>query len=298
MRLPTRRRGGFTMIDLLVVISIIGLLVGLLMPAVQQSREAANRAACANNLKQIALGAIQHHDTQGVFPSNGGWDGRQTIAAVNGPPVTIYTRDRIGALTYWGVGDPDRSPRDQTGSWAYALLPFVEQGSMHRDREWTAALKLYSCPSRRPPLPMPARNDDSGQYEGGGWAWGKTDYAANWRLLPNRPICLNLAEVSDGSSNTVLVGEKALNFQSYATGTWYFDEPFFSGGSAGTARNSHFLLPDSSGSFANGHWGSAHSAGANFSFADGSVRLLKYRTPTAVIDAILSPSGGDIRPEF
>src|SRR5437870_3200285 len=85
------RRRGFTLIELLVVIAILGILMALILAAVQRAREAANRVNCANNLRQIGLALHQHHDTYGLFPSNGGWDGRQTIPSVDGTATTIYT---------------------------------------------------------------------------------------------------------------------------------------------------------------------------------------------------------------
>src|SRR5262245_46642638 len=95
-------RLGFTLIELLVVVAIIGILIALLLPAVQRVREAASRVSCQNNLKQLGLAIHHHHDLYERFPSGGwGW--------------------------YW-VGEPSRpSDHTQPGGWAYNLLPFVEQ---------------------------------------------------------------------------------------------------------------------------------------------------------------------------
>ena len=149
-----KRLVGFTLVELLVVIAIIGVLVALLLPAVQAAREAARRQQCANNLKNIALAAQNHHDTQQIFPT-GGWG-------------------------YFWVGDADRGfDEDQPGGWVYNLLPFMEQGVLHDlakdgDREAiTAAQKngaqqvivkpveVIRCPSRRIQLTYPKPVDDN-----------------------------------------------------------------------------------------------------------------------------------------
>src|SRR5947209_7409425 len=101
--------------------------------------------------KQMGLALHVHHDIFDVFPSNGGWDGSQTILSTTGVPTVVSTTPVGQSPFNWGVGDPKRGPNDQAGSWAYAILPFIEQESMYLTRAWTFPLRLYACPSRREP---------------------------------------------------------------------------------------------------------------------------------------------------
>jgi prepilin-type N-terminal cleavage/methylation domain-containing protein/prepilin-type processing-associated H-X9-DG protein len=304
-----RRRRAFTLIELLIVIGIIGTLMALLLPALQRAREAAIRLRCANNLRQVGLALTHFHDGAGVFPSNGGWDGKQTIPSAGGTPFTPSTHDFTTGQTYhWGVGDPQLGPKDQTGSWAFPILPYVEQQAAFVERAWASAVNVYVCPARRRATVLPVVAADAyGQYDGGGWAWGKTDYAVNLFAFDNRPLCRNIASFSDGVSATILVGEKAFNPNVEQPDSWYWDEPYFLGGSKSTSRGGLGLCLDGPGRWLeNGvwvgvwednpykeNWGSPHPAGVNFLFGDGAVRLLPRATDPAILSALLTPDGGE-----
>ncbi len=293
----SRQRGAFTLLELLIVIGIIAIVIGLLLPAVQKVQEAALRARCANNLKQIGLAVQMHHNTYSLLPSNGGWNGTETIPSTTGQQIVVTTDEFGNAPHQWGVGLPGVLPTAQLGSWAYAILPYVEQQSMYDSRSWTDPLTLYICPARRWARAQVApASDQYGTYMTGGWAWGKTDYAANWLAVANRPICMSLSGFSDGTSNTILVGEKAMDPANYNTGTWFWDEPFFVGGAGGTARNGTQILRDARGVAFPFNWGSPHSGGAQFLFADGSVRRLSYALPAKTVAALLTPAGDEPTP--
>lgn len=298
-----KRCSGLTLVELLVVMAVIAVLVALIVPAVQQAREAASRTRCVNHLHQIGLALQKHHDTFRSFPSNGGWDASQQIADVNGDLTYISSTDEQnvnGPTQYlWGVGDPARSGSEQPGSWAFSILPQIEQSSVFQQRDWKVGIDIYACPSRRSSVAIKAPLiDEYGSYVTGGWAWGKIDYAANALVVPNRPKVVRIADIPDGTSHTLLVAEKSMDPKNCLSGTWYFDEPFFTGGAAGTARFGTLVFRDAPGVNFQNNWGSAHPGICNALFCDGHVGGLPFTTEQKTVQAILTPNGKELVAEF
>jgi prepilin-type N-terminal cleavage/methylation domain-containing protein/prepilin-type processing-associated H-X9-DG protein len=176
-RKPDRRAYAFTLVELLVVIAIIGILVALLLPAIQAAREAARRTQCKNNLRQIALACLNHESTHKTFP-HGGWG------------------------WHW-MGDPDKGfGPQQPGGWIYQATPYLEeeavfsvgkglpvaQKAQELKKQMAAGLATFICPTRRSLTTLPAVNPDGQYADGPGRApnnaaapdrLAKTDYAIN-----------------------------------------------------------------------------------------------------------------------
>ncbi|MCA9269533.1 MAG: DUF1559 domain-containing protein [Planctomycetales bacterium] len=302
-----RTKSAFTLVELLVVITIIGILVSLLLPAVQSAREAARSAQCKNNLKQLGLGSLSHHEKYNYYPS-GGWG-------------------------WWWVGEPERgSGKKQPGGWTFNMLAYIEQQNL-RDAglnapdaaSRTAAIiqraqtpvAVFNCPSRRKAVAYP---DNAGaKYKTAsstGMAIptsGRTDYAINCGSQasnermggPNdltegdsptytgwaNPAStdgisferseVNSAHVRDGASNTYLIAEKYLDPGKYTSGSSPADnENLYVGYDNDNYRNSHpSHLPrrDTLGFDSTQLMGSAHAAGFFAVLCDGSVHRISYR---------------------
>jgi prepilin-type N-terminal cleavage/methylation domain-containing protein/prepilin-type processing-associated H-X9-DG protein len=307
----SRNRSGFTLIELLVVIAIIAILIGLLLPAVQKVREAANRVKCTNNLKQLGLAAHNYNDTNGNLPGN------------IRPVATGTVRIR----------------------WTTFLLPFYEQDNIYKTYSqavnWSdpanrtavaIILKVTQCPSS----PNPQRLDDnpdtysswnpfvaSGDYSGIYFS----NSAENLPGILSKTDAVRLTDVTDGLSNTIYLTESAGKPNLYRGGRlvqsagpgpnarvngggWCrpasdiaypvgLASDGVSAGTQGINATNGFLLgsayPDPTfGTDGTGQIYGFHAGGVNALLGDGSVRFIRQSISLTTLQAAITRSGGEV----
>jgi prepilin-type N-terminal cleavage/methylation domain-containing protein/prepilin-type processing-associated H-X9-DG protein len=305
----TPRSRGFTLIELLVVIAIIAMLISLLLPAVQSAREAARRMQCANNLKQIALAAMNYHDVNGAFP----------------------------------IGSPMK-PDPAVGSWYYvedqstfvSMLPQLEQQPLYNAMNFSRS--IYSAPNRTVYMTglstlwcpsdgqIVGKVGHAGQYaDNPDLAYAFTsyagctgtffpeplDYADCWVMYPtpltssSHFLAMNaqingvyqyvksnsISAITDGTSNTMIYGERANGlFTPYDSGNWDWwgdavaaDTLFATLYPINAFRRVKLTTDEYTDSWIESP-SSFHPGGANFAFCDGSVRFIKESIDTWAYD--------------
>jgi hypothetical protein len=270
---------------------------GFAVSAVAVVRAKAAAARSKDNLRTIYQGMDGHAGTYGFFPGNGG-----------PPPEAVTTPDcrtkyPDSEAFRWGYGDPKRAGKLQTGSWAYAILPYVGEEEAFRKQDHSRAVPAYYIGARRPAEPQSTPRELAvypkyETFDAGIGPTGRTDYAANDQVCRNGAGNGGLKPdaIRDGLAETLLAGEKALDTRSVAAGFWYWDQPIILGNSGGTGRKGSKLLRDSDGLGyqVNDNWGSPDPDGVWFLFCDGHARKLPYATPPKAVAATVTPSAGDV----
>jgi len=316
----SRPRAAFTLIELLVVIAIIGVLVALLLPAVQSARESANRAQCQNNLKQLGLAANEYHDAFGSFPA--GWY------------CSVPTYDAQGNLTSGDTNcvTPAGTPSATSYMWSGLIGLFlkIEQNNLYNEINFgvyyspgiqgttapdnaTAIRRTiggFVCPSNRRPQTIAGSATTTGTSATS--QLGPSDYRGNMAAgmmiptsangcSPTPPYtvtCLlydngvtfenstvNMADITDGTTNTILFGESI-----YPQGVW---------AQATTAVvRTNIDRTINQAVQVNGvnnwiYWASKHPSSVNFGYCDGSVRPVTSQINKLVLNKLCTRNGGE-----
>lgn len=280
----TRHSRGFTLIELLVVIAIFAILIALLLPAVQQAREAARRTQCKNNLKQVGLALHNYHDTHRIFP----------IGNLVGRSFTVQSY----------------------------LLPYIDQASLYNllnfnypnycfyndvpsNNIYATKVLAYSCPSDPT---MPAVCTDQTQTLGAGDYYFTGSYfgveGKAWNDLSGifystslgSPVLIR--DIIDGTSNTLLMGERGAP-SNLGTG-WMLCA--YGAGDNGDTDNllstAVGLGPGKSDGTHNNHFWSYHVGGAHFAMADGAVRFLSNNISYSLFQNLSTKAGNEVIGDF
>ncbi|MDZ7616366.1 MAG: DUF1559 domain-containing protein [Patescibacteria group bacterium] len=316
--MKTQQRA-FTLVELLVVITIIGMLIALLLPAVQSAREAARRSQCANNLKQIALAMHAYHVSWESLPHGN-------------------INDTCGFCP--GMGDPVQSASTRFSNWLIAILPHMEQTALFDSYRFEYAsessenqsvretsVATYVCPSdaarRTPVVPATGPAAKAGaKYAPGSYraVTGRSYDIINYldsemmtRYKPERrgPIHMagvqdygaeTFAHIRDGTSNTLMVGESSTMTNTGYRTFWAYPFAYYT--LSGMTNQPRILLGDYDRCVQAGGdgadipckrgWGGLHSGGINFALCDGSVRLISTSIDINLLGSLATIAGGEV----
>lgn len=278
------RVAAFTLVELLVVITIIGLLIAILLPAVQSAREAARRMQCTNNLHQIGVGLHCYHAAHGCFPPGG-----------------IEHRSMINPATKKVYGASGRQL-----AWSAFLLPFIEQQALHDKIDFGKAfdsaenapaaavvVSTYICPT----VPRSSYLSSGRGVTDYGGIYGERIRFPGGPARQNNPPkgamlygqSLSVSDIKDGTSNTLIVAENAPGDDGqWINGLNIFDQAYAINLPADPAN----------GIYEEDEIRSLHAGGANGVFCDGSVRFLCETMALQTLAAICTRAGGELVGDF
>jgi prepilin-type N-terminal cleavage/methylation domain-containing protein/prepilin-type processing-associated H-X9-DG protein len=336
MRLSNQGRRGFTLVELLVVIAIIGVLVALLLPAVQAARESARRMSCSNNIKQLALALHNYQDGLGKLPPAGlGLASCRNAGAeaiglnASGWTMTLPYFEQTALYAKYDFKSC-ASTFKQTGNTATLQGDPVTSGNA---AVVSTRLKVFNCPSDNGNPFLREGPDGSSHYiikAGSGYNGAKTSYdfstngptecsqvweayGNNRRLFGNRSSS-KLEDAKDGTSNTFMLCETTFEVWDGRAPAWGYRgwvqvgiDPISKSSPQGIniwpccSWNSWASSPIPGKTGKLGEWGSPgslHPGGCMFAFADGSVRFFSQNTAVATLEALASMNAGDLPGEY
>jgi len=306
MRSPhvSRPVRAFTLIELLVVIAIIGVLIALLLPAVQSAREAARRMQCSNNLHQMGLAMHAYHSTHDTFPP------AYITAVVNNPEAP-----ESGPGWGWGamlLNDLEQRAIYNASNFS---LPITDPGSL---TVRTANLSVFLCPSNVESGPISLRNKSgtllvsdlsAGQYVASAGQLEPVEFPASNNGVFYRNSNNGSRSITDGLSMTLMLGERSRNV---ADATWLGVVPTAQVctnpkwavqecetastmvvSHTGSEKTGTIYVPNSKNSYADDYW-SRHPGGCNFLFCDGSVRFIKESVNPQIFSFLSTRAGGEV----
>ena len=299
MRLPSSRRPAFTLVELLVVIAIIGVLVSLLLPAVQAARESGRRTQCINNLKNIALAVQSYHETHTIFPVGGMSGGNQLSWHV----LILPFIEQKGLLDQFNVNANGGSAYLANIANSVKLPLFICPSATHRTQNTLDVTEsnMFTVHYYGVAGPIGAINTETGapyRFMASGDA-ANGDFATQGVL--GRDSTVGYMDISDGTSNTFLIGEiswaDSLAYRVWIRGCAPVGSTNYCGGCKNVAFTSPINPKPAPATIAmnNANFGSQHPGGCHFAMCDGTVRLVTETVDMMVYLATASMDGKETK---